>query len=298
MRDLSARRTLIVMKREFFQRVYSRSFLISTLFVPLLLVAIVLIPALLMPHTGTHPAAQQGLPVSVARAGAILAAVVLLYVLFMSLFTYGAIVMRSVLDEKQSRVLEVLLCFTSPEELMAGKLLGVGALAMAQVLLWMLLGGAILLVSPAARALVAAMQLGAGALVGFLIFELLGYLFYSAMFCAIGAAFNSTDEAQQWTIILVLPLIVTGMLLSSVLSAPDSGLSIVASIVPFTSPALMYTRILIGHPPLSQIALAVAVLVLSVAIAVSICARIYRVGILMYGKRPTAREILRWLRYA
>ncbi len=118
------------------------------------------------------------------------------------------------------------------------------------------------------------------------------------MFCAIGAAFNSVDEAQQWTLVLVLPLIATGMLLTTVLTRPDSPASVVFSIVPFTSPALMYARVMIGSPPAWQVALSFAALIAAIVIAIRICARIYRVGILMYGRRPGAREILRWMRYA
>ncbi len=230
--------------------------------------------------------------------GAIAAVGVLLYVLFISIFSYGAIVMRSVLDEKQSRVLELLLCFASSEELMAGKILGIGALAVTQVAVWLgLCVTAALLSETVARAL-ALLHLGPAVLIYFIVFEVLGYLLYSAMFCAIGAAFNSTDEAQQWTFVLVLPLIASSVLISPVMFAPNSTLAITASLIPFTAPALMYARIVISHPPVWQVMLCIALLLVSVAIAILITARIYRVGILMYGKRPTAREIIHWIRYA
>ncbi len=230
--------------------------------------------------------------------GAIVAVAMLLYVLFISIFSYGAIVMRSVLDEKQSRVLELLLCFASSEELMAGKILGIGALALTQVAVWLGFGVAAALLSAAVRHALALLHLGPAVLIYFIVFEVLGYLLYSAMFCAIGAAFNSTDEAQQWTLVLVLPLIASSMLISPVMFAPNSTLAITASMIPFTAPALMYARIVIGHPPAWQVMLCIALLLASVAIAILVTARIYRVGILMYGKRPTAREIIRWVRYA
>jgi len=231
-------------------------------------------------------------------AGAVLSAIILLYVLFGSLFTYGAIVMRAVLDEKQSRVLEVLLCFASPEELMTGKILGVGAVALTQVLVWVVLAVGVGVFSAAQHRIFAALGLGPAALAWFIMFEVLGYLLYSAIFCAIGAAFNSPDEAQQWMFVMVLPLVVTAMLISVLVSRPDAPVMVIASIVPFTAPALMYARMLVGHPPYWQIALATGLLLASIGIAIRTCAGIYRVGILMYGRKPTLREIMRWTRYA
>ncbi len=296
MLSLSLRRVAIILKREYLQRVVTRSFAASTLLIPGILIAMFLVPAYLT--RGSAPPPQPAVREHAAMIGAVLAAAVLLYVLFVSLFSYGAIVMRAVLEEKQSRVLEILLCFASPDELMAGKVLGIGALALTQVAAWILIGGIIVVLSSNTRIALAAMHLGPAALIYFVVFDLLGYLLYSAMFCAIGAAFNSADEAQQWTVLLVVPLIATGMLLSTVLSRPDSPLSVVASIVPFTSPALMYARVILGHPPLWQIVLAIFAMFASIVIAIRICAGIYRVGILMYGKKPTAREITRWLRQA
>ncbi len=298
MAKVSGRTIWLVMEREFLTRIFSRSFLASTFLIPAFLVAIVFIPAYLLPHPhSAHPPFPSD-RIAAGIVSAAIAVAVLFYVLFVSLFSYGAIVMRSVLEEKQSRVLEILLCCTSADELMAGKILGVGGLALAQVLIWIGLGALGVAMSTTGRAVLAATHFGPGALVWFLLFEILGYLLYSAMFCAVGAAFNSIDEAQQWTFILVFPLVATGMLLSPVLSAPGSASAVIGSMVPFTAPALMYARVLIGSPPLWQIMLSVGLLIVSIAAAVRVCAQVYRVGILMHGKRPTAREIARWIRYA
>jgi len=294
MRELSLHVIATVIKREYLQRVRTRSFAASTIFIPALFAALLAISS---HHSAVSASSAHPAP-NAAMLGAIVAVGMLLYVLFISIFSYGAIVMRSVLDEKQSRVLELLLCFASSEELMAGKILGIGALALTQVLVWLGLGVSIALFSETARHALALLHFGPVVLIYFVVFEVLGYLLYSAMFCAIGAAFNSTDEAQQWTLVLVLPLIASSVLISPVMFAPNSTLAITASLIPFTSPVLMYARIAIGHPPAWQVILCVALLLASVTIAISITARIYRVGILMYGKRPTAREIIHWIRYA
>jgi ABC-2 type transport system permease protein len=153
-------------------------------------------------------------------------------------------------------------------------------------------------VSPNARAAFGAVHSGAAALAAFVIFYVLGYALYSAVFAAMGAAFNSVDEAQQYTFIALLPLLAATVLMTPVLTAPNSSLAIVSSMIPFVSPVLMFARIAITQVPAWQVILCVLLLAITVAAAVVVCARIYRVGILMYGKRPTAREMMRWLRYS
>ena len=294
--------TWVILKREYAQRVHSRSFIVSTILVPLIPVGIIA-AAIWMSRSASHAPPMQVPPSAAAShvagstAGAAFMTIILLYVMFGSLFTYGAIVMRAVIEEKQSRVVEVLLCFASPEELMTGKLLGVGAVALTQVLVWIALAITALAFSPMLRAAAAAMGLGPAAVVYFVVFDALGYLLYSAMFCAIGAAFNSPDEAQQWVIFLAIPLVFIGMLISTLITRPGAPSVVVASIVPFTAPALLYARMLLMPPPWSQVALSIGLLVVSIVVLVRLCAGIYRVGILMYGKKPTAREIIRWLRY-
>ena len=296
MPDLSLHRVWVILKREYAYRVYTRSFVASTILIPLLLVAMIAVPAYLSRPSGSSAPAPRHMAATTA-AGA-LAAVVLLYVLFMSLFTYGVVVMRAVLEEKQSRVLEVLLCFASPDELMIGKILGVGALALTQVLIW--ITGVLWVISAnsLARETIALMHQGPPLLVYFILFDALGYLLYSSIFAAVGAAFNSPDEAQQWMFVLILPLAVAGMLLPAILAHPDSRAAMIASMVPFTAPPLMFTRMLTGHPATWEFVVAIALLIASILAAMWLCARIYRVGILMYGKRPTIGEIARWLRYS
>lgn len=132
----------------------------------------------------------------------------------------------------------------------------------------------------------------------FAIFYLLGYLLYSAMFAAVGAAFNSIDDAQHWNFVLISPLIFACTLITPVAASPNSTLAVVTSLIPFCAPILMYMRLTVETPPKWQIALCFVILIAAIYVVQRIATRIYRVGILMYGKRPTLREMAKWLRYA
>ncbi|MHB8381022.1 MAG: ABC transporter permease, partial [Candidatus Binataceae bacterium] len=228
---------------------------------------------------------------------AILMVGMLIFVMFISLTSYGIMVMRAVLEEKSSRITEVLLCSTSADELMAGKVAGIGAVGITQVAVWFIVAGTIATTNPIARK-AAAQTLSSGALAWFVVYYLLGYLLYSSIYAAVGAAFNSADEAQQWSFLIMLPLIATTLLVEPAMLTPNAPIVVAGSMIPFSSPVLMYARILMRRPPLWQIALSAALLLAAVWIALAISARVYRVGILMYGKRPTLRELIKWLRYA
>jgi ABC-2 type transport system permease protein len=223
---------------------------------------------------------------------------VLTTVMIVTLLSYGVMVMRSVMEEKSSRITEILLCYASPEEMMAGKIAGVGAVGLTQIAIWGLIAAASVSSSPAMRTALAHGRVGPAVVCGFVVFYILGYALYSAIFAAVGAAFNSQDEAQQWNFIIVVPLIAGSLMVTPVVSAPSSAASAVMSMLPIWSPLLMYARMIVARPPVWQIALSVGLLIATIAVAIEACARIYRVGLLMYGKRPTAREILRWMRYA
>ena len=226
---------------------------------------------------------------------ALLTVFLIVLVLFVTLLSYGVMVMRSVMEEKTSRVMEILLCSATAEELMGGKILGVGAVGLTQVVAWAAMG--FLLASPQVPGGVS-LHIPSSFIAYFLLFYLLGYVLYSAMFAAVGAAFNSTDEAQQWTFVIISPLIVAATLMTPVAVSPNSGMAVVASMIPFCAPVLMYLRIVAERPPAWQILLCVLLLIITTIGALRVAARVYRVRILMYGKRPTLRELLRWLRYA
>lgn len=222
----------------------------------------------------------------------------LVFIMFFSLLSYGVVVMRSVLEEKASRITEVLLCSTTAPELMTGKILGVGSVGLTQVAVWIAIGLAGAMRSLYLRTMLGVLEVSPLLLVYFVIFYVLGYLLYSTIFAAVGAAFNSVDEAQQWNFVIVLPLVAASALILPVATSVNSATSVVASIVPFSAPILMFERIAIQPPPVWQIALSMLSMLGAIGALLFVCGRIYRVGILMHGKRPTIRELSRWFRHA
>jgi ABC-2 type transport system permease protein len=224
----------------------------------------------------------------------------LMFMIYITLIIYGVAVMRSVLEEKTSRVMEVMLSSANATQMMAGKILGVGAVGLTQVLIW-IVSGFIL-----SSGMVAAMrpylkdvQLPLMVYICFPVFFLLGYLLYSTMYAAVGAMVNSDEEAQQMQWPVLLPLILCTVFAMSVIRDPSSPLAFWASMFPLTAPIIMFVRVAV-QPQLPgwQLALSISLLILTTWGMVWLCSRIYRVGILMYGKRPTIPEIMKWIKYA
>jgi ABC-2 type transport system permease protein len=229
-----------------------------------------------------------------------LVALFFVMILYTTLIFYGIAVMRSVIEEKSSRIFEVLLSAVKPMELMAGKILGVAAVGLTQYLVW---AGMMALTGGAAGALALRSQLGdlsvsPMVLVFFVVYFMLGYLLYSAMFAALGAAVNSEHEAQQLQMLVMWMLIVPMIVMQLVMRSPASTTSVILSLIPPFGPILMFLRIMVLTPPWWQIAASIGSIALTIVGAMWVCARIYRVGILMYGKRPTLPEIWRWVRTA
>jgi len=223
---------------------------------------------------------------------------VMVMILYMSLLLYGINVMRSVLEEKTSRIMEVMLSVAQPREMMAGKILGVGSVGLTQFAIW---AGTALLINSAS--LIAAHNqlkniISLRVLIFFAVFFLLGYMLYSTMYAAIGAMVNSEQEAQQTQFIVMIPIIAAIVLAFPVLQGPNTPLALWSSLIPFTSPIVMFIRIAVQTPPWWQIALSIAINLATTYGLILLCGRIYRVGVLMYGKKPTLPEILKWLKYA
>jgi ABC-2 type transport system permease protein len=219
--------------------------------------------------------------------------------LYFMLIFHGMTVMRSVLEEKTSRVMEVMLSSVSAKELMAGKILGVGAVGLTQVAIWVALAFAVN--SPAIAASKDLREIVASSstvLIWLPVFFVLGFLLYSGLYAALGAAVNSDQEAQQLQFFVTMPLIIPIVIMTMIIRQPDSAASFWLSMVPFFSPILMTVRIAMHTPPVWQIALSIGVLLATTYIVILISSRIYRVGILMYGKRPTLPEIVKWVKYA
>lgn len=231
-------------------------------------------------------------------------AVALVILLYMSLLMYGIITMRSVLEEKTTRTMEVLISAVSPSQLLAGKILGVAGVAMTQFLIWgatvVLLGtyGVAMAAMGGAGALMSGIHVPASLMICAVIYFFCGYFLYSAMFAAVGAACSNEQDAQQLQWIAMAPLVFTMLIYSVVLNDSTSRVSVILSEIPFFGPVLMPLRVSLQTPPLWQLALSIVLLLLSIAVVILGSAKIYRVGILMYGKRPTLPELVRWLRYS
>jgi ABC-2 type transport system permease protein len=227
-------------------------------------------------------------------------AYVLFFLMYMVIMLYGMNVARSIIEEKTSRVFEVMLATVKPGEMMAGKVIGVGSVGLTQVSLWML-AAVILTATPLMTHLLGGgthISISAQQVMFFIVYFLLGYLLYSAMAAALGAMTNSEQELQQLNMFLVMPLAACMVSLPLVLNAPQNIWSRVLSMVPFFSPLLMYMRISVSPVPWYEIAASIVLMALTIYAVLWIASRIYRVGILMYGKKPNLPEIIRWMKYS
>ena len=241
---------------------------------------------------------ERGREVRSNGTGRFLEIIVMVMLIYMAVLFYGISVMRSVLEEKNSRIMEVLLSSASSAELMTGKLLGVGAVGLTQIAVWTLMAGVVALPSLAAQASFGELQISPAVMISFVLFFLLGYLLYSTMYATIGAITTTEQEGQQVQFIIVIPLVLSVFMLMPVLRAPDSSAVVWMSLIPFFAPIVMFARVVVQTPPLWQITLSLLLLIGTLAGLTLLCARIYRIGVLIYGKRATLPEILKWLKYA
>jgi ABC-2 type transport system permease protein len=207
-------------------------------------------------------------------------------------------VMNSVVEEKTSRVVEVMASGVPSSTLLAGKLLGVGAAGLTQFLVWSvsLLGASLFMAGPLTGTFPMP-EITPLMLVSFVLFFLLGFLFYAALYAAIGAAVNTVQEAQNLMWPVMTPIIIGMVSFTAVLEAPDGAFSVAMSMIPGVSPLIMFLRIVVLTPPMWQIALSIALLALGILGVLWVSARVYRVGILMYGKKPTFPELVKWVRH-
>ncbi|MBK1897685.1 ABC transporter permease [Chryseobacterium paridis] len=247
---------------------------------------------------------------------------VLMYVTFMFIIIYGVRVMRSVLEEKNNRVVEIIISSVKPFELMMGKILGVTMVALTQFIIWITMSvvGALVLntgfssiqknIPGGSEAITSKLDVAQIAtqvshsllelnfpliIFVFIVFFLLGYIFYSSVYAAIGSAVDNETETQQFTLFAILPLTL-GMYGSfSLMNNPDGPLGFWLSMIPFTSPVAMIARIPFGVPAW-QIALSITLLVLTTIFMIFLAGKIYRVGILMYGNKATLKELWKWIR--
>lgn len=225
-------------------------------------------------------------------------------VLYMTLIVYGMSTMHSVMEEKTTRMVEILVSSVKPFDLLTGKIVSVGAVALTQYLIWALTIGVLFASAASVTALVRpgaatpGIDLSPMLLVYLVVFFLAGYFLYSALYAAAGAIVSNDEEARHAQMPLTLLILCSFMLFNVILNNPNSTTSVILSMTPFLSPILMTLRVAMQTPPLWQIVLALAFSIATTVYTIRISARIYRVGILMYGKRPSLKELRRWLRYS
>lgn len=228
-----------------------------------------------------------------------------MFILYMSIVLYAVNVMRSVIQEKTSRVVEIVVSAIKPRSLMLGKVIGVGSVGLLQLAIWSSI--ALVMVSFRRELLGLFGIEGAGVemppldladVAVILAYFALGYFFYAALYAAVGAMVNSDQEAQQVQTPVLLLLLLPVVCVQMVANDPRSGAAQLLTLVPFSSPVLMPMRYLLGGATWADLAVSLVLLLVGTWFVVAIAARIYRVGILMYGKRPSVRELARWIRYS
>ncbi len=222
---------------------------------------------------------------------------------YTSILVYGQAVLRGVVEEKQSRVAEVVLASVSPGELLAGKVLGVGGVGLTQLMVW---GGTGLLLAKARAPLLAHFgvpapaipfpEVSPGSAMLLLLFFLLGYTFYAALFAAAGATVSHEQDAQQAQVPVTLLLVLSTVFVGPVLAAPDATLARVLGWLPVSAPVIMPLLMSTGTPSPVHVAGSLLLLAAACYVAVRVAARIYRVGLLVYGTRAGVRELVRWVR--
>ncbi|WP_067145992.1 ABC transporter permease [Pseudotamlana agarivorans] len=250
------------------------------------------------------------------------------YLLFMFIIIYGNMIMRSVIEEKTSRIIEVIISSVKPMQLMLGKILGTSLAGITQVVIWIIFGGILTMVaslvfgvdmaemqSPQQQAMQQAMENPevnsqvqnianafyhlplTNLIIAFILFFIGGYLFYSSLYAAIGAAVDNETDTQQFMMPIIMPLILAVYIgFFTVIEDPHGTVSTVFSFIPLTSPVVMLMRIPFGVPIWQQI-LSLVILIATFIATVWFASKIYRVGILMYGKKPTYKELIKWIKY-
>ena len=228
------------------------------------------------------------------------------FLLYMSIILYGQNILRGVLEEKTTRVAEVVISSVSPDVLLAGKVIGVGAVGLTQQFVWIV--SSILFWQQRARVFKAMGIPGMPALtfptieplvaVALVLFFILGYTFYASLFAAVGAMVSSQEEAQQAAQPVLMMLVFSIIFVQPVMTNPTGQLAVVMSFLPFSAPIIMPMRMTATPVPPMEIIGSLLGVAVACVVATWLAARIYRVGLLMYGKRPSMRELVRWIRQA
>ena len=234
------------------------------------------------------------------KGAGIIAALIFFFLMYSTFFMYGYQVMRGVIEEKSNRIVEVIIASVRPTELMLGKIIGIGLVGLTQYATWALIATNLSL--PGVVSAMSSSDLGVPhvpmSMIGFFIlYFILGYFLYASIYTAIAAPFNTDQEAQQLALIPMFMILAGVMVYPAIMNNPSGPIAVVFSMLPFTAPLTMFLRTAVSEPPLWQILTSVVLLIGTIFGMAWFAGRIYRIGILMYGKRPTIPEIVRWIRY-
>ena len=338
----------LIIEREFLERVRKKTFIVVTILTPLLLLASMFAPVFFMSLSNTS-AKTESVKVAVDKkimndaniqvdiqtlqnaqyeqqnkqkelSNAVPGGVgfALAMIIYFIVIVYGQQVLQSVIDEKQSRVLDVMITSCKPFDLMMGKILGIALVAALQILIWIVL---IIVVSKIAVPIIAGkigidlaviQAAGASGIAGLLssitnlsllskiffimlIYIIGGFLFYASMYAAIGSSVDTPQDAAQFNIIIMLPVVIGISVLMGVMQNPNSNMAYWCSLIPFTSPIVMMARIPFGIPT-SEIVVSIVVLYISFMLVTWVAARIFRVGVFMHGKKPTWKDLGSWIK--
>jgi ABC-2 type transport system permease protein len=235
------------------------------------------------------------------KGAGIFAVVIFTVIMYSTFLMYGMQNLKGVIDEKSNRIVEVIIASVRPTELMMGKILGIGLVGLTQYFIWSFL--AMNLSLPGIASSMSSTDMGVptipiSTIVYFVLFFIFGYFLYASIYTAIGAPFNTDQEAQQLAMIPVMFIVSVWAFFPAILNNPNGGIAVFVSLFPLTSPLGMFLRTSLSEPPVWQIVLCIAILAGTTVGIAWFAGRIYRVGILMYGKKPTIPEIVRWARYS
>lgn len=259
---------------------------------------------------------EQGSSAAYAVIGGIMG-----FLIYMTMLIYGSVVMQGVIQEKMNRVVEIIVSSVRPFQLLMGKVLGIGAMGLVQMSFWAglmaagtMLSGTIIsmfvdtasleLPDTATQAEVldavgfSIPEIGPEVFIFFVVYFLLGYLLYATLFAGVGSSVEQQQDAQSLMIPIMMPIIISIVFITAVIEAPNSTLAVGLSLFPFTAPIPMVVRIAMVEVPIWQIAASLILLFGTFIGAVWVSSRIYRIGILSYGKKPSLKEIIKWMKYA
>ena len=233
--------------------------------------------------------------------GRIMLAMSLMIMIYLTVLIYGITVMRGVTEEKQNRIIEVLLSSVRPFDLLMGKVIGIGLVGLTQYVFWAICGSVLSTVAALPAIALYSDQIpkiSISLMVFFVVYYVLGYFLYATLYAMVGSIVSNDDDGQQAQMPISMTFMIAWILSILVMENPSGTAATILSLIPFFGPSLMFMRIALEAAPAWQIALSIALMVATIIGVVWLAAKIYRVGVLMYGKRPTIPELVRWLRYS